>query len=813
VPSLATDLRWSFRFLRRNPLFATVVVTILAVGIGANTAVFSFVSSFLLSEPPVAEPHRLVRVFPQFEGGIQYGNFSVPEYEDLRERNSTFADLVTESLTPLHLSQGDRRERVWGSVVSANYFSALGVPPARGRGFLPEEAEPAGGHPVVVLSHAFWSRLGADPTVVGSTILVNNSAFTVVGVAPEGFRGTNVGLEPDLWAPLSMRRTLVPGTPVDIRGSRWLMFTFGRLRPGVTLAQAEADCNAVLARLREEHPDRYARQRYRLYPESQATLHPASRGPITAGLGALGAVLGAVLLLVCANVAGLLLARGATRGREMGIRLALGARRRHITRQLLTESVVLALIGGVLGVGVAYVLVELLASLEVPTNLPIQFRASVDPGVLMVTAAVSVAVGILCGLAPSLRLVKQSEAFSVPRRIEGGRGTGRLLGAFTIGQLALSTALLATAGLAIQSLRNAARIDPGFEAEGQLLASVNLDLQGYERPEGRQFVRDLRTRVSRLPGVETVGISSSRPLTVSTDRTGVRPANFVAPDDFNYPAVEYNIVDSGYLSAMGIPLLRGRGFLPEENEEVRRVVVINEALARIYWADENPVGEQVWIGMGGDGFRVVGVVATTKYHGLSEPPTPGIYLPFGAFYSGEINIHVRTTRADPATLAPSLRRELHALDPTLPVQDLETMASHLGFAMLPARLTAGSVSSFAGLALVLAVMGLYGILALSVRRQTRPLGIRMALGATPARILALVLRRGLALTVAGVAIGLVLAAGLTRALSSLLYGVAPVETGAFAGAVAVLLVAAGAAILIPAYRAVRVDPVRAINVE
>ncbi len=815
MPRLATDLRWSLRYLRRNPSFAAVVILTLALGIGANTAVFSFVSSFLLSSPPVAEPDRLVRVFPRFEGGIQYGNLSVPEYLDLRRRTSTFSALVTESVVPLHLSQDGRNRRVWGSVVSGNYFSALGVPMALGRGFLPEESETEDTHPVVVLSHGLWSAaFGADPGVIGSTVLLNNTPFTVVGVARQGFRGTNVALEPDLWAPLMMRHALVPGMSfVDARGGRWLMFTIGRLKPGVTLAQAQADCNAVLAQLRDEYPQLYESQSYRLYPDAEARLHPEGRGATVAGLGALGAVVAIVLLLVCANVAGLLLARSATRGREIGIRLALGAKRSRITRQLLTESVLLALLGGLLGVGVAHVLTGLLGSLQVPTNLPVHFRASLDHRVLAFTALISVLAGILCGLAPCLRTVRQAEALSVTKGGEDGRKVGRLLGAFTVGQLALSTVLLAAAGLAVQSLRNAGRIDLGFEPEGQLVASMNLNLQGYRRAEGRTFVRTLKRRVADEPGVDAVGISKNLPLTMATDRTGFRREGVETPGEARFPAVQYNIVDSGYLEAMGIRLLRGRGFLPEEDEEARKVVLVNEATAHLFWGEEDPVGDRAWIGIGDHGFEVVGVVANTKYHTLGEPPLPGIYLPFGAFYTGEVNLHVRSAGADPRSLMQNIRSEVRALDPTLPVHDLETMQSHLGYALLPARMTAGSVGSFAALALLLATMGLYGILAFAVRQQTRALGIRKALGATPLRILGLVLRRGMTFALLGVGIGLVLAAAVTRAISSLLYGVAPLNALAYGSAVVVLLTTAAVAILLPAYRAVRVDPVRAINVE
>jgi predicted permease len=802
---LGHNLRYGLRQLRKNPGFTLTALLCLSLGIGANTAVFSFLHAVLLERSPVASPGQLVRIFLAEEGGVPYANLSYPEYRDFREHSRCFSEVISETPKPFNLSAGGSNERIWGSVVSGNYFSGLGVAPILGRGFLHEEDATPGTHPVVVISHRLWRRrFDADPGILGRILTLNGHAFTVVGVAPPGWYGPNRGLEPELWAPLEMRHVLIPGSSVDLRGNHWLLFTIGRLRSGATIEQARAELEAILAGFEEQNPGYYEGRYVLLLPEREAGLHPMVRGVLSTGLGLVFGVVGILLLLACTNVAGLLLARSTARRTEIGIRMSLGASRADLIRLLMTENLILSLLAGLLGLAVGVGLARLIQSLQAVVDFPFGFRPSLDPWMLTFALAISLLSCLLFGLTPAWHGTR----LDLAKVLKGAVTTGpdralRLRNLLVTGQVALSMALLVAAGLALQSLRHAARIDVGFEAENQLVASVDLDLQGYDAAAGRRFVEDLRRRVGALPGVETVGFGNVLPLSFAAQQVGFRPEGYESPPGRSDPSIEYNVVDSGYFAAMGIPILRGRELSPEDALDSPPVMVVNETLVRQFWPGEDPIGRQARVG--GRWVQVIGIAKNGKYLTLGEVSKPCLYLALAQHYTGVLNLHVRTA-GHPGAFLEKIRGLVEDLDPALPVYNLMTMKEHLVFALLPARMTAGSIGAFAVLALLLAGTGLFGVIAYSVSRRVREIGIRMALGARPVDVSKEVVGRSLRLTGAGLLAGSLIGFVLGRLMSAIFYNVAPTDLVSFAGAWVVLLITALLAGGLPALRASRIDP-------
>jgi predicted permease len=801
------DLRFGARQLWTHPGFTIAAVLCIALGIGANSATFSFANALLFKLPNVEEPERLVRLFVNWTSGLKFGSFSYPDYVDFRDRNDVFTDLAAESLRPLHLSTGRQNEKVAGSVVSGNYFSVLGIEMVLGRAFFPEEDETPGTHPVAVLSHGLWERrFGAEPNVVGETVLINGQSYTVIGVAPKGFYGTNVAIRSDIWVPILMQEQLIPGEDLlDRRGFHWLQFIIGRLKPGVTVEQARASTNALMANLIAEYPDSNTGKSIDVYPEAQASLHPMIRQGFVGFMSLIFGVVGFVLLLACANVAGLLLARMAARHREVGIRLALGAGRRRIVRQLLSESLLLSFFAGGLGLLLAYWLIRLMQSFQPPTDFPIHFDIGIDPMVLGFTFLVAFIAGIIFGLAPALQATKHDLVSSLKEGTTSQVGRASLLRRFlVIGQVAVSLFLLIGAGLLVRGLQSAQDLDVGFDPDHQLIAVVELGLQGYNETQGRQFRQSLRERVAALPGVQSVGFGVDIPLHMSGRQNGVLPEGFEVPEGSDRPSIDLNFVDHGYFQAMGIPILRGRGFELADDEDAPPVIIINEAFAERFWPGEDPIGKQVRTS--GEDHTVIGVVPTGKYFSLGEDPKPFFYHTLGRYYHGTSTLHVRTA-GDPNGLLEAVRREVRELDATLPISDLKTMHAALGFAFLSARMGAGVVGAFAVLALLLAAVGLYGVIAYSVSQGSRDIGIRMALGARSRDVLGLVLGKGMKLTAAGLVIGLVLGLALTRLMGSFLYGTSTTDPVSYISGCVLLAGVAFMASFLPARRATKLDPV------
>ena len=801
------DLHFAARQLKASPGFTIAAILCIALGIGANSAVFSLANSLLFRLPKVEEPERLVRMFISYASGLKFGSFSYPDYVDFRDKNDVFTGVVAEALRPLHLSVGENNEKVAGSIVSGNYFSELGVGMALGRSFLPEEDETPGTHPVAVLSHGLWQRrFGSDSNVIGRTVQINGYPYNVIGVAPRGFMGTNVAIRPDIWVPILMQEQLIPGMNLlEKRGNHWIQFTIGRLKPGVTAEQARASTNALMANLTEEFPDSNEGKSVDLYPEAEASLHPMMRQGFVGFLSLIFAVVGFVLLLACANVAGLLLARVAARHREVSIRLALGASRRRLIRQLLSESLLLSVVAGGFGLLLAYWLIHLIKSFRPPTDMPFYLDVQMDPVVLGFTCLVAVLTGFIFGLVPALQATKQDLVTSLKEATTSQVGRAsfirRLL---VVGQVAVSLFLLIGAGLLVRSLQNARELEIGFNPDNLAVGIVDLGLQGYDETKGRQFRRDLRERLESLPGVQTVGYALDLPLHLAGRQNGVLPEGFEIPEGSDSPNIDFNYADHGYFHAMGIPIMKGRGFEETDNEEAPPVMVVNEAFAERFWSGQDAIGKRVR--MNGEDHEVIGLIPTGKYFSLGESPKPFMYLPAGRYYRGTTVFHVRTA-GDPGAMLEPIRREVQLLDATLPISDLKTMHGALGFALLPARLAAGVVAIFAILALLLAAVGLYGVIAYSVNQGARDIGIRMALGARSADVLSIIVRKGMTLTAAGLALGLLLGLAGTRVMGSLLYGVSPMDPTVFAiGCLGLAGVALFASIL-PARRAAKLDPV------
>lgn len=811
MTDLFRDFRYGARQLLRSPGFTLAAVLCIALGIGANSATFSFANAFLWRKPMMKEPDRLVRIFVSWASGLKYGSFSYLDYQDVRDKCEAFTGLVASSIMPFHLSAGDRNERVWGGVVSGNYFSELGVAPALGRAFLPEEDRTPGTHPVAVISHGLWQRnFGGDRDVIGRKISLNTLTFTIVGVAPEGFYGTETGLGQQIWIPLMMtgqmgdqRRSLTS------RGNHWIGSIIGRLKPGITFAQADASVNALMAHMAEVYPNSNKGTSAQLFPQAEASLHPMVRNGFVAFLRLMFAVVGLILLLSCANVAGLLLARSAVRRKEIGIRMALGAGRLRLMRQLLAESVLLSLLAGGVGLLLGVWLTRAAQSFSPPTDFPLRIDVGLDWPVIGFTFAVTVLTGILFGLTPALSATK-TDFVAVLK--EGNpvqlTGASRMRRALVITQVALSLVLLIGASLVVRSLQSARDIDPGFNPEHQLVATLDLGLQRYDEAKGRQFIRSLRERLETLPGVQSVGFADNLPLNLSSSQMGVQPEGYTPPAGSNAPSIDDATVDYGYFAAMGIPILRGRGFRDTDRIDSPPVIVINENFAKRFWPGQDPIGKRVRTA--GREHLVIGVVRTGKYFSLGEDPKAFFYLPLEQNHRASFFLHVRAA-VDPAGMLETVRKEIQSLDSKLPVSDVRTMHAALGFALLPARMAAGIVSAFALLALFLAAIGLYGVMAYSVSQSVRDIGIRMALGAKAGDVLQLVLRGGMMLTFVGLAIGLALGLALTRLMTGLLYGISPTDPLSYVVAVLVLAAVALLAAFLPARRAAKVDPMIALR--
>jgi predicted permease len=811
VENLMRDLRHAVRMLRRTPLFTVAAITMLALGIGANTTVFTFVENILLRSLPVRDPQQL--------GVLNWGemtNMSYPNYVDFRDRNTVFSILAAYRFNPMSMSiQGRESFRVWGYEASGNYFETLGIKPLLGRFFGPAEDGKPDANPVVVISHRYWtSRFNADSNVVGRVVKINGYPFTIIGVAPPSFSGTELILAGDYWVPMSMETQIEPGNDwIHSRGAQNI-WTMGRLKPGVSAAQAAASLDQIAEQLARAYPNDLE-QRSRFHLSRPGLIGQALRGPI-AGFGVvLSGVAGAGLLLACMNLAAMLLARASDRHREVGIRLALGASRFQLLRQLMTESLFLSIGGGVLGVAIAFGACRLFSLWHLEFDLPLVTALHPDSLVLCFAAAVALSTSVLFGLTPALQAIRTDVIPSLknePVSIHFRRWSVRdfLVG----GQIALSVILVICSVLVVRSLQHALTLNLGFNPERAVSVSFDLSLQRYSEERSRSFDAALVRKASLVPGFESAGIISNLPLRIGenneiisrTDRPVPKPSEWRA-------AIIYNI-SPGYLSAAGTKLLSGRDVNDYDRQGAPPVALVNEALVQLLYPSENSLGKRVRLSANpaDPGLEIVGVVETGKYEYIGEDPHPAVFLPIAQTGTAMTTLVARTSLpAQQATEA--LRKTVLDLDPDLTLFNEGGLRAQLALPLFPARAAAIVLGILGVLAMVLAATGLFALVAYAVSRRTHEIGIRMALGARPVQVLRPVLARTLVLCAAGISIGTVITLGAARLLSAILYGVSPRDPATYVTAVLLLTAVGLLACWNPAARAMRIDPARALREE
>ena len=812
MSGIRQDLRFAVRHLGRSPGFAALAVAMLALGIGATTTIFSIINTVFLRPPAhVRQPDRLVSVFTSDFSGPHFGTSSYPDFEDFAAGTPALAGLAATMQRPFSVAAGQEGYRAFGELVSDDYFELMGVPLALGRGLVPGSSETE-----VVIGYGLWQRrYGGAPDVIGRTIRLSGHTFTVAGVAPDGFAGTMRGLRAELWAPLAATRILSPGDDMlTNRGDRGL-FLVGRLRDGATVEQAHSQLTVVGARLHKAYAQQWtdhsgASRVVTVLPERDARIFPSIRGPVSQFLALLMGVACLVLVICCANLANLLLARGTARRREMAVRLALGSGRARLVRQLLTEGLVLAAAGAAGGVLLATWATNALAGFEPPMPVPVALDFPLDVRILLFTVLVTAVTVTLSALAPALRATRL-EAATALRGDLSAAGLARigLRDALVVAQVAVSLVVLAAAGLFLASLRNATRIDPGFRPAGLALMRLELGIQGYDSTRGKAFYAELESRVRALPGVERTSLVEVIPLGLSRQRRGIEVEGYT-PRDGEEMEFGVNTVGAGYFETMGIELVQGRALETSDREGAAPVAVVNESFARRFWPGETAIGRRFSTGRGGTR-SIVGVARDGKYVSLTEDPQPHFYEPFAQAYEADMVLLARTS-GDPRQLLPAMAREARALDPELPLE-LSTMGEHLGFALFPQRVGATVLGAFGAVAGLLAAFGLYGVMAYVVSRRTAEIGIRMALGARARDVRLLIVRRALALTGAGLVLGLAGAVAASRVLASFLVDVSPTDPVTLVAVTALFAAVALLSSWVPASRAAAIDPMRALRSE
>ncbi len=824
MESLLQDLRYGIRTMVKHPALNAVAVIALALGIGANTAIFSVINALLLQPlPGVADPDKLAAVYTSDFSSSRYSSSSFPDYIDFRDQSDLFSGLAafTDS-TPINLGVGEGTERINGGLVTGNYFSVLGINPQLGRALTPED-DRIESPPAAVLSHHLWQdRFGSDQNIIGKTVSLNNQGFTVVGIAPEDFKGVRLEASPALWVPMAKIAQL-QGSPTPIltrRGARWLNI-IGRLNPEATAEQAQAQIQTIAAQLAAAYPDTNLGTLQQpdqprpmsVIPASVAMVNPNTREETERFVRLLMIVVGVVLLIACANVANLLLARARGRQKEIAVRLALGASRRRIIRQMLTESVFLSLVGGAAGLLVAVWMTELLSTFDQLSSFA-ALEINVNGRVLVFTLIVSVLTGIIFGLAPALQA---SRPDLVPA-LKDSQGRERfahrrfgLRGLLVVFQVVLSMVLLIGAGLFLRSLQKAYTTDLGFALNNALLATIDLSSQGYNEAQGRDFYKQLLERVEALPGVESASMAAYIPVNINGSRDSVSVEGY-EPRPNEDMELNINTVGQDYFETMGISLQAGRAFTEQDRSSPQKAV-INEAMAELYWPGQNAVGRRIRVGDSRSPYlEIIGVARTGKYRNFREQPLPYIYLPYDNQYRARMTLVIRAT-ADPGTILPAMRSEVQRLNKNVPIYNVKTLTEHLGVALARERMVATLVGLFGLLALLLAAVGIYGLMAYSVTERIREIGIRMALGANKRNILFLVLGQSLLLSGIGLAVGVAFTLIFTRLIAGLLYEISPTDSVSFVSAALSLTGVMLLASYIPARRATKVDPMVALRYE
>jgi len=804
MSGLTRDLRQGLRSLIGSPAFTVVTLLCLGLGIGANTTVFTLANALFLRPLPVEDPDSLVRAYTSYEDGLQWGVFSHPDFRDLQEMGNDSVELAAEQVMAVNVTTVDRSERIFGALVSAGYFELLGVNADRGRALLPEDDRET--RAVAVLSHSLWRRrFDGDPGVVGRELSLNDRRFTVVGVAPAEFTGTVVGFAPDLWVPLSVQPRLFPGSEMLTTRDERNLLVIGRLAPGVSLERAEGSLDRVFAELARTYPESNEGTSVTLIPEREGAVHPIFRGAVEAFVALLHVLMGLVLLIACANVATLLVSRAARRTQEVAVRLALGASRLRLIRQLVTESLLLALAAGGLGLALAFVLGRLIESFSPDLGFPVTLDLGLDHRVLLFAFGVSVLTGVVFGLAPALQSVKTDLVSALKDRSSGQvRRRSRLQNVLVVAQLSVSLVLLIAAGLFLRGLQHAQSIELGFDPEGVAVASVDLSSHGWNGDRGRRFYRQAVQHLESLPEVRSAAWTMTLPLSSLGGQTRTQPEGHVQATNGGAPLVDYSVVSAGYFETLGIPLVAGRSFDSHlDRADTARKAIVNQTLARRFWPDDSPLGRR--LDVEGTPYQVIGVARDGKYGSVGEDATSYLYLPLDQVHRQSMTLAVKT-RSRPESFLPTLRTELRRLHGTLALFHVQTLDEHLQASLLPVRAGAWVINAFGLLAVLLAAVGLYGILAYSIGQRSREIGIRMAMGARAASVLRMVLWQGLRLALIGAGIGLILAALLSRLLTHFLYGVDPLDPLTFVAGLALLSLLALGASWLPARRAIRTDP-------
>ena len=817
IGDLSRDLRYGARTMRKNPFFVLFVVLTLALGIGANTTVFTIINTLILNPLPVQNSSELVTVSTAEAKSTSKSRMvlpvSYPNLKDYQAKNEVF-DALAGYTSPqiVTLQATGASERMFSELVTGNYFSTLGLRPAKGRFFLPEEDGVPGGHAVAVMNHATWqTRFGGAEDIVGRKLRLNSLAFTVIGIAPPRFIGVNAIFGPDLWIPLAMAEQLLPGHmqhALSDRGKAEFLGV-GRLKPGVSLARAQANIATIAAALAREYPEPNEARTATVQPITELIFGDGSTGrtPILFGSAVLLAVVGIVLLIACSNVANLLLARSTARRQEIAVRLAMGASRGRLVRQILTESVMLGFLGGLLGLVIGYTGLELMWSFlpaEVSANL---VTPKLDALVFVFALVISLLTGFVFGTIPALQASRTSVAETLKEETRtAGRSRGRIKFAnvLLVGQVAFSFVLLIMAALFLRSIERAYEIDPGFQTRHLAVFMTNPGQAGYGRPQTKAFYKEVRERITEIPGVESASWAQALPLWAPVVN-GLEVEGRQQRSKADRITTVLNAVDLDYFRTAGIPIVSGRDFSSLDQEGSTPVAIANEKLSHDYWPGQEALGKHVQLPGEKTTRQVVGIAKTVNYSTLAEPPQPCVYVPLEQRFSDAMVLYVRS-KADPQQILIPVQREVRATAPQIFVNDVRTGRKFVDDALFSARMGVALLSVFGLLALGLASIGLYGIMAYSVNLRRREIGVRMAVGAARSSVLRLVLKQGMSLVLAGVMIGLVAGLAVGRLLSKMLYGVSASDPISLAGAASVLLVVALVACYLPARSASRLDP-------
>ena len=815
------DLRYAARALRKQPTYALAAILTLALGIGANTAIFTVINATLLQRLPVPDRDRLVYVQREKNGGV----FPYPMYTALRDGTQTFDGMAAWSGFVASLNEGNGADRTLGYLVTGNFFGVLGLVADRGRLLSPADDVTPGGHPVVVISRELWqTRFTGRPDIIGHDLRLNGTVFTIVGVTPAGFRGPRVGTVRHLYVPMMMQPVLRPPSDRLQSTVSWL-FLLGRLRPDRTTIQARAEIETLgTTQARAVNPSTTP-ERMPVVPVDED--NPESRQRMRAAGFLLGGVVAAVLLIACANIASLLLAKATARRRELAVRLAIGASRARLVRQLLTETVLMSFVGGLVGLGMAWALVLAFQAWPPPPGaLPVTLDLAIDRSVLLFSIVLSLITGLVLGVAPALKASRPGLVPALKAAAREDSDGGRrydLQKLLVVGEVALAVLLLIPAGLFVRSLQAAHALDPGFDAEKLVSAPLDINLLRYTNEQGRAFYGTLVERAERLPGVESAAIARLSIMTGDGRIMGLmvegRPEY---PDEFVFSQgagvvtsdptrINANVVGPGFFRTLGIPLVSGRDFDARDVEGRPPVAVINETAVRMHFKAGSALGARVsFNGRQGPWREIVGVVGDSTYAELGETALPVAYLPVGQNHESGMTLYVRVS-LPPASVIASLRREIQQLEPNLPVSGVKTMTQTIGTSLYSARMGAWLLAGFGSLALLLAAIGIYGVLSFSIARRTREMGIRLALGAAPREVFLSVVRGGMTLVCAGAAIGVIGGFATARSLERFLYGVPTSDPATFAGAATLLIAVAFVACIVPARRAMRVDPITALR--